>query len=267
MLQGAIWYLEKAREVDPTYPGCYIIEGKIHLSRHELDKAVIGLSKAIELNPYFFDEYFAVGDAQYLRGLAYYNSLDFKGAWKDLSVAAELGHEEAKRVFWDYFTEEDRYLFDDEFSPSVAPPIEIISLENAQQCYAQAMDLLLQSEESVFKGGKDWRDIEIRQQNLKAIAYIEKALELEPDYPGYHILKGKLQCYLFRTNDAIVSLSRAIELRPDFSDPYFPRGKALFQKGLAYHCDLNHKMARESFTAAANEFDHAQAKLYLELVK
>lgn len=112
VLQRAIGYLEKAIEVDPVYPGAYLIRAKIHLSEHEWDEAIAGFSKAIELDPLFFDEYFIVGDAQYLRGLAHYRSFNFKEAWKDFAAAAELGHEEAKQTFQKLFTEEDRDLFD-----------------------------------------------------------------------------------------------------------------------------------------------------------
>ncbi len=266
-LREAIGYLNQAIDADPSYPGCHIIRGKIHLANHELDEAMIELSKAIELNLTFSDEYFIVGESLYLRSLAYYNSMKFKESWKDLTAAAGFGHEKARQDLQKYFTEEDRNLFDDAFSLAIGSSMEIIFFDNAEQYYNEAIHLYFLSEESVCKDGESWGKSAIIMQNRKALAYIEKAIELEPNYPGYYILKGKLHSCLYETDAAIDVFSKAIELNPGFSDSNFPCGEALFQKGLAYFGDFNSKKARENFASAASEFQHTAAELYLELMK
>lgn len=99
MLQETKDNLTQAIELDPTYPGYYIVLANVNLFRFDKDAAIENCSKAIELNPDFSDEDCPQGLAYFTRGIAY----SFKGtkeafalALADLEKAANYGFAEAQ---------------------------------------------------------------------------------------------------------------------------------------------------------------------------
>lgn len=100
LLSQAVQYLSKAIELDPNYPGFYILMGTIDLYCFDRDGAVENASRAIELDPLFSDEYCPAGLAQYVRGLGHcfmrFNKQSWEKALVDFEAAVDLGFEDAK---------------------------------------------------------------------------------------------------------------------------------------------------------------------------
>lgn len=70
-----------------------------------------------------------------------------------------------------------------------------------------------------------------RGQEDKAITYIQKALEINPDYAEAHVNLGSLFLQKGELDKAILHFQKAIEIQPDFAGAYYNFGNALLQKG------------------------------------
>lgn len=160
-----------------------------------------------------------------------------------------------------YYTDQDKYMFG---YPIPMEPIEI-SNEDGQGLFAKAMELFKKSTDAVNADKAWWSNLEILQQNKKAIYYLEEEIKQNPSDVKSYILLGKLNTAIFQTGRATDILSKAIEMDPNFSDPSFPPGEALFQRGKAYFCDFNNQKAKENFRAAIDQFDHKEAKEWIEI--
>ncbi|HSX13893.1 MAG TPA: hypothetical protein VLE96_05685 [Chlamydiales bacterium] len=264
-IQNAFQLLDQGISANPSYPGYYLLKGKMQVTLHELQNGIANLSKAIEMEPYFSDPYFVIGEAQYFRSLAYIRQHRLKDAYADLKSAVLLGNEDAKKLFESYFSDEDQWIFG---SKSVLDqfPVSLEGINNSTSyLFSKALELFTRSIKAVETEEASWTNPKILQRNCEAIAYLKEAISLDSNQPSFYILLGKLYINIFERDLAIESLSKAIEIDPNFSDSNFPPGEALFQMGRANYCEFNKMIAQQNFKAAIEQFNHEEAKIWLEM--
>ena len=69
-------------------------------------------------------------------------------------------------------------------------------------------------------------DYGLKRDDYDAIAYYDKAIELNPDFADAYFKRGCVNAELMNYCLAIPDFDKAIELNPDFADAYFHRGCA-----------------------------------------
>jgi tetratricopeptide (TPR) repeat protein len=263
-VQNAIQRLDQAIAQNPSYPGYYILKGKILFFSKDLPNAIENLSKVIQIESHFSDPYFPLGEAQYLRAMALIYQHQFEDAYADLKSAIDLGHEEANEVFESLFSEDDKWTFSSTQVLKQTPNLLNEAQTSRSDLFSKALGLWTQSEQLVEEGAL-WTNPDIIQKSQEAILYLKEAIRQDPNNPSFYTLLGKLYMNIFERDLAIESLSKAIEIDPHFSDSNFPQGEALFQKGMANFNNFNKMLAQENFKAAIEQFNHEQAKTWLEL--
>jgi tetratricopeptide (TPR) repeat protein len=97
LVDQAIQEINDGIQLDPNYPGFYIFLGSIDLGKFDKQGAYNHLSKAIELDPAFSDEYCMPGQAQALRGISQclfsFKKEDWENGLVDFHAAMDLGFE------------------------------------------------------------------------------------------------------------------------------------------------------------------------------
>ena len=81
-----------------------------------------------------------------------------------------------------------------------------------------------------YSRGNAWLD---KGDLKKAIADLNKALELDPDYANAYYTRGFAWDYAGERQKAIADFSKAIQLNPRDADAFFARGNAWFDAGKA----------------------------------
>lgn len=90
--------IEQAIQSEPNFPGAYLLRGAVHSMTGNFSGAIKDFTYAINLNPYFSDRHFDVGDGYVGRGYAYYFMGNIEKAYDDWERAAAMGNAEAKEI-------------------------------------------------------------------------------------------------------------------------------------------------------------------------
>ena len=65
----------------------------------------------------------------------------------------------------------------------------------------------------------------------EAMIHIQKAMEIQPDYPEAYYILGNALVKKGRMDEAITQYQKAVEIRPYYTDAYINLGNVLFKKG------------------------------------
>ncbi len=158
----ALFDYDKAIELDKKLVESYLNRANIHTLLRNFTKAIADLNKAIQLNPKFYEAYYQRG---LILLLDIHQNLD---AAKDLKLAAEkLKTAQAITYYAQCLQELNNY------TEALAQTNKAIAVDKkyAEIYYIRAI---------IFRSQKD---------KVKALAEIEKALEIAADTPEYKDLK------------------------------------------------------------------------------
>ena len=97
---SAIHDMVKARTINPDFPYIYYNLGNLYCLSSDLPEAIVQYTKALELHP-------RIGEAYYNRGLVLIYLKDNEKGCIDLSIAGELGIQDAYSVIKKYCTKEE----------------------------------------------------------------------------------------------------------------------------------------------------------------
>jgi tetratricopeptide (TPR) repeat protein len=178
--------------------------GRIKKDEGDLDNALVGYNKAIELNPNFAAAYSNRGLVKKAKG-------DFDGAMADFDKAIELKPDlaaaytnrgDTKRVKGD--------------------------LDSAMTDYDRAIELKPDSAASHNNRGELKRG---KRDFDGALLDYNKAIEIKPDSAIYHCNRSLAKLAKRDLEGALADCNRAIELKPDFAVAYNNRGMVKQVKG------------------------------------
>jgi tetratricopeptide (TPR) repeat protein len=92
--------MKKAASIDPSFPYIYYNLGNLYCLSDDLPESIVQYTKAIELYP-------NIGEAYYNRGLVLIYLKDKEKGCMDLSMAGELGIQDAYSVIQKYCKSEE----------------------------------------------------------------------------------------------------------------------------------------------------------------
>jgi len=166
-----IEYYDKIVAQNPGDPGAYFIRG--HISYYyggrisEGDKAISDFSRAIEMNPEFYDAYL-------MRGMVYYNKLKYDKALPDYNKAIEMNPGQME-----YYLQRGRaYDGKKEYDKAISDYNRVIELKN-------------DNVEAYFRRGKSYF---FKGEYRNAISDYSRAFEIYPD--SFQQWPGRLDFYM-----------------------------------------------------------------------
>ncbi|MGD0745743.1 MAG: tetratricopeptide repeat protein, partial [Verrucomicrobiota bacterium] len=85
----------------------------------------------------------------------------------------------------------------------------------------------------------------------EAVAHLQKALEIKPDYALAHNNLGNALLEKGKVDEAIVHYQMALEIEPDYADAHYNLGNALVQKGNADEAIVHFQKALQTYPDSA----------------
>ena len=240
-IDKAIEGYNKAIELDPNNVTAFENRGIAYYNKGRFHRAIEDFSTVINLKP---DDPFAYSG----RGMAYRSLLVFDKAIQDFSVVIRLKPNEASDAYTQrgvtYHSNGDEDLAIDD--------------------YNTAIELDPEFAEAYTYRGEAYRD---KGEVDKAIADYNKAIELNPKLAETYTFRGLIYNERSEIDKAIADHSKAIECNPEFAEAYVNRGQVYYgkkelRKAIADYnkaIELNPKLA-EAYSHRGNAY-RAKAEL------
>ena len=202
-LDEALKYLNKAIELQPTYPDGYNIRGSF-LSEKYYDKALADYNQAIILRPEWAEAYMN-------RGLLLNKRQQFELALNDftkvIEISPELGVAYYNRgLTYAKLNQPDKSIAD--FSTAIKINLKDVKSYNSR-------GLILMGEKNMEEALKDFNT----------------AISIDPEYPTAYCSRGTIFMNEKSYDKAFSDFSKAISLKPDFAEAYYNRGFASYNLG------------------------------------
>ncbi|MBD2180760.1 serine/threonine-protein kinase [Aerosakkonema funiforme] len=196
----AIGSLDKAIQIEPTYPEIWLERGKALLELQKFEEALRSFDEAVKLKSDY-------APAWYCRGIVLekLNRNTEALASLDKTVEIEQNYPEAWYIRGEILYKLQRYQ---EAVKSFDKAVKF------QQNYVEA-----------------WYNIGIvlnkLQRHKEALSALEKAVQIQPAYPEAWVERGSTLGKLQKYNDAIASFDKALALNPNSAEAWYERGYVL----------------------------------------
>ncbi|MAX81496.1 MAG: hypothetical protein CL843_15150 [Crocinitomicaceae bacterium] len=197
--EKAILDLSKAIEIDPNNALAYHNRGNVYYHLKEFEKAIQDYNKAIEIDP-------NDASAYYNRGVSYSDLKEFEKAIQDYSKAMEINPNDASV----YYNRGNAYYHLNEF-------------EKAIQDYSKAMEIDPNDVRAYHNRGNVYS---LLKEFEKAIQDLNKAMEIDPNDARAYNNRGVVHSDLKEFEKAIQDYNKAIEINPNDAPAYNNRGNA-----------------------------------------
>jgi len=203
-VEGGVEELRRAAEVDPSYPDIHFLMAGLLERLERSDQAVEAYRRAIDCHPAYLDGHVALGHCLLDAGRT-------DEAAEVLRRALDLKLDEMRRPF-------DRGM----------DALETGDADAARQCFHEAFRAVPRLSKEYVGGALE----SIRGEEYEhALEDLDRALELNPQYPDLHNLRGIALCELERFDEAVSSFRRSSEIRPSHLAPRLNLAFTLIRAG------------------------------------
>ena len=234
----ALTYLEIADFCGPNDPEIITSIGSSYLKKHEIDKALQKLNKAIALDPRYAEAY-------YNRGTAYEKSGHYQRAIADFDKAIALDPQHAsahsnRGVAFDKSGNHQQAMADYDKAIGLDPEFAEAhynragaydmsgNYQRAIADYDRAIELKPKYAQAYANRGVAYQKAGNLQQAIKDY---DRAIELEPGDVAVYSNRGAAYQRSGDPRRAIEDYNRAIELNPQYAEAYSNRGVAFQRLG------------------------------------
>ena len=218
---GAIQDFDKVLELNPAYTAAYLNRGAAKAAQRDYTGAIQDYTEAIKLKE-------GLADAYYNRGNAKRKSKNYAKAIDDYTQAINLKENYSKA----YLDRGNAKLESEDYVGAIDDYTEAVNLkENYADAYynrghtkktlGQDGDANLDYATAFYYWGKaDFN----RDHYQAAIQYLDKSIELNPDYATYHA-RGDAKRAIKDYKGAIDDYTAAINRKPDHAEAYYYLGR------------------------------------------
>ena len=217
-LDRAIVDLNEAIELNPDDANAYNNRGNIYHNKGDLDRAIADFNNAIELNP---DD----ANAYYNCGNAYHSKADYVSAIEAFTKAIERNPNFAEA----YTNRGIAYHKKGDYDRGI---------EN----HNKALQIKPDYAEAYFNRGDVYQD---KSEYDRAIVDYSTAIEFKPDFPGAYNHRGVAYRAKGEYDCAIEDFNKAIEFNPNYAEAYNNLGITYRKKGTIDRAIGNHNKAIE----------------------
>jgi tetratricopeptide (TPR) repeat protein len=197
-IAGAIEQCVKASALAPAKTKPYLIQSLIYPNNLEWDKAVASLDKAMTINPKDWEVYASKATLLY-RQKKYDEAIGF--------------YEQAMALNPEYSPQFDLAMA----KFAVGKPEEALKNLKLQIEFYPRDDFAI-----YFAGFLSYN----LKEDAAAMSYVNRALEMNPEMPDYHLLKANIYLVAKDYANAIAGYTKALELNPKLAEGYYKRALA-----------------------------------------
>ncbi len=195
----AITYFSKALEVDPTYFNAMLWRAHAKYAKGQYNESILDYNKTLELSP-------GEAPAYYYRGLAKYQLDKTNEAIPDFSLAIRYDRNYVNAYFWRGYC----YYLNDKYFAAI-------------EDYNKTVNFSPDYADVYYYRGLAYYASEEYNNAINDFSY---NLKLKPDYAEGHYMLANCYYSIENFKEAILSYTSAISYKPDYALAYYWRARA-----------------------------------------